>query len=515
MANRVDIASLPAGPGGWPDALVWYARAVRALQAKPITDPTSWRYLGAIHGFDRSLWVQRGLIQPTDPLPPNTAVMWNQCQHQGWWFAPWHRGYLASFEAIIASTIASLGGPANWKLPYWNYLNAQNPTARNFPKPFLDANLPDGTPNPLSRVPRGTATVLGPTPWFPRDITLNCMQVPVYTSQPGALGFGGGITAFQQFGGRTGALEDNPHNAVHVIIGGPSGGFMSDPRLAGLDPIFWIHHCNIDRLWSAWMSRPQNRQEQSAAFRNGPAPRQFTMPTAGGRFQVFTPGQTLPGGPLAPTYDNINSGTQVVAVRPLAMAAAANEEPVMAAAEDDAGAGTLPVLAGANARRVTVGAGPVRSRVAMDRGGGGLRAMAAAAAPAGPVRTYLNLEQIKGKDPSGVLTVRLSRAGAGDAAAAEVVDTVALFGLAVASSTKGPHGGNGITITIDVTDQLRALGGAGGITPDKVDVHLEQPGVDGVTPGKITVDRISFYTVPENPGDATEGDGAGGAGPFD
>src|SRR3954468_16068293 len=48
--------------------------------------------------------------------------MWNQCQHQGWYFVPWHRGYVFAFEAIIAKTIKDLGGPADWTLPYWNYL---------------------------------------------------------------------------------------------------------------------------------------------------------------------------------------------------------------------------------------------------------------------------------------------------------------------------------------------------------------------------------------------------------
>jgi tyrosinase len=44
-----------------------------------------------------------------------------------------------------------------------------------------------------------------------------------------------------------------PHNRIHVLIGG-TGGFMSDPATAALDPIFWLHHCNIDRLWNKWLA---------------------------------------------------------------------------------------------------------------------------------------------------------------------------------------------------------------------------------------------------------------------
>ena len=45
----------------------------------------------------------------------------------------------------------------------------------------------------------------------------------------------------------TGQLEGGPHNGVHGTIGGIMGTYLSP-----LDPIFWLHHCNIDRLWASW-----------------------------------------------------------------------------------------------------------------------------------------------------------------------------------------------------------------------------------------------------------------------
>ena len=30
---------------------------------------------------------------------------------------------------------------------------------------------------------------------------------------------------------------------------------LGDPNLAALDPIFWLHHANIDRLWEVWRRR--------------------------------------------------------------------------------------------------------------------------------------------------------------------------------------------------------------------------------------------------------------------
>ena len=51
---------------------------------------------------------------------------------------------------------------------------------------------------------------------------------------------------------------------VHVLVGGsdPNSnlpGLMSDPDTAGLDPIFWLHHANIDRLWEVWRQNPTRR----------------------------------------------------------------------------------------------------------------------------------------------------------------------------------------------------------------------------------------------------------------
>jgi tyrosinase len=42
---------------------------------------------------------------------------------------------------------------------------------------------------------------------------------------------------------------------MHVAISGPdASGFMGNFTRAPLDPIFWIHHCNIDRLWEVWIN---------------------------------------------------------------------------------------------------------------------------------------------------------------------------------------------------------------------------------------------------------------------
>ncbi|KAJ2926527.1 hypothetical protein H1R20_g10547, partial [Candolleomyces eurysporus] len=41
-----------------------------------------------------------------------------------------------------------------------------------------------------------------------------------------------------------------PHNTVHLLLGGL--GYMANADYAGFDPIFYIHHCNIDRILAFW-----------------------------------------------------------------------------------------------------------------------------------------------------------------------------------------------------------------------------------------------------------------------
>ncbi|KAF8523887.1 common central domain of tyrosinase-domain-containing protein, partial [Hysterangium stoloniferum] len=50
---------------------------------------------------------------------------------------------------------------------------------------------------------------------------------------------------FQNFGSLEGV-----HNNVHGILGG--NGHMTDPDYAAFDPIFFLHHCNVDRLYALW-----------------------------------------------------------------------------------------------------------------------------------------------------------------------------------------------------------------------------------------------------------------------
>ena len=99
-------------------------------------------------------------------------------------------------------------------------------------------------------------------------MSLSALQDDVFAGGDSDIppGFGGPETLFHhgpESDTTNGSLESLPHNVIHGAIGGvaPGGdpndwrdfGLMSMPITAALDPIFWLHHANIDRLWSVWL----------------------------------------------------------------------------------------------------------------------------------------------------------------------------------------------------------------------------------------------------------------------
>ncbi len=482
--KRQDLAKL--GPG-WNDTVLWYAKAVAKLDELAIDDRTSWRFLAAIHGFDETGWQDARLFRPGENTPTDLVnqTYGDQCQHGTWYFLPWHRGYLAAFEAIVAAKIKDMNGPDDWALPYWNYLDATNPDARRIPPVFLEKRLPDGEPNPLSKPPRRNTVVLSPVVPNMPDIDLGAMAEPDFlVGNDGTIGFGGGLTGFSRSGNRTGDLEANPHNPVHVMIGGFEGGYMSDPNFAGLDPIFWLHHCNIDRLWEAWMNAPGRTMVRDPRWLDGPAARRFMMPGPGGAKTVFTPRDTLKGGSLHPTYDDLVAGTGLA--------------PALAAAPTGVAMGSTRVqrvaVLGASDESLDVGESPATTTVHLDPG-----PAAAAFQAMGPIETgkevtrlYLQLENVTGVAPSAVIDVFVNLPP--DTPAADRsryrAGSLYLFGLEKATAADGAHAGNGLGYSLDITGLAARLKETGEFNPQRLHVSIVPAG--GSSAGSpVKVGRIS------------------------
>lgn len=203
IANRPvrrDVARLaPNDP-----ILEAYRDAIGQMQGLGASDPRNWIQQANIH--------------------------LNFCPHGNWFFLPWHRGYLLALDSIVRK----LTGQADWSMPYWNWS-----CQRAIPAPFWQAgSVLNFSPRDATSSSMANASIVGEA---------NIASIMAETNFE--MFASGAATALRGGGGFQGRLEQGPHNYIHGFVGGTMGTYIS-PR----DPIFWLHHCNIDRIWFDWNS---------------------------------------------------------------------------------------------------------------------------------------------------------------------------------------------------------------------------------------------------------------------
>lgn len=213
---------------------------------------------------DGRRWEKQALIH-------GTPDEFTNCQHGNWYFLPWHRIYLYHFEEIVRE----VSGMDDFALPYWDW--SRN---RTLPETFWGASNPLDCPEramvqnsgrqPGRTPPMDATTTIG-------DFDFNRFFSPTRISAMLALTnfeeFGGGEVTAPGESGTTGALEGGPHNRTHTWVAirpGANVDRFGDMSLGSspTDPIFWLHHCNIDRIWAHWAQRSQNTHPASQAWRS-------------------------------------------------------------------------------------------------------------------------------------------------------------------------------------------------------------------------------------------------------
>jgi len=207
---RSDVASLKATD----PILTGYSTAVAAMQSLPKTDVRNWIYQAGIH---------------YSPNPPMTD--WDMCQHGTHFFWAWHRMYLYWWERIVRK----YSGNADWALPYWNW------TAHpKLPAPFRVVTSNLYTPNRDPNMNNGTGSLPATDVAYKLPLSSDFSNLDYYSAQS--------------------AVELSPHNVIHGDVGGASG-WMAYIDMAAQDPIFYLHHANIDRLWDLWLAQGGGRSD--------------------------------------------------------------------------------------------------------------------------------------------------------------------------------------------------------------------------------------------------------------
>jgi tyrosinase len=453
----------------WHPIIYAYARGISVMQQRAATDPTSWDYQAAVHGMT------------PDPLDGFR----DQCQHNSWFFGSWHRMYLYWFEQMVRAAIQDLPDiddetKRTWALPYWNYSNPDESdnSRRKLPNAFLDLTLPDGnTPNPL----RDPTRFMNNGSAMPAQVVrLAQALAPVTFAGPG--GFAGGKTGFNHFfedpNAGPGPLELTPHNGVHGQVGGNMGGFDT----AGLDPIFWLHHANIDRLWDVWLGKPGRANSTEAAWLTG-LTFKFHDENA---VPLTQQSKDVTDQQLDYIYEDISvpgPDQEAAVVEP--------EQPAFP-----------PELVGATEEPFTLTGDTVTTSFGISPPEGPL-----AEAGAAPSRVFLDLADITSPDIPGVTYGVYVNVPDGDPATDDehYVGNAAFFGLEKLGRPDSEHAG--MRLIYDITDLYTRLNAAGQWS-DQVSVtfvpqYLERPAeaielpadesVPAQQPGNVRVGRVSVF----------------------
>lgn len=268
-----------------------YAYGLAITKSYDCTDPASWYYQGSMHSVPTPDEMGSGI----DSLcaahnTGETFRAWNSCPHMKPTemqlnFLTWHRLYIYYNERNIRHQIANGGGgyeglgdevAAKFSLPYWDYTNQPYlPEAfrgKDYAYSFVDIS----GENPLYESGRSKTLLAGEPIDFEaldsvginvdgafKRVCLNSMRQALDYDKLLALD---DVSEFSR------ALEDRMHNIVHNYVGGKvesldtmastynriyqtakkGYGLMAEVPTAGFDPIFFLHHANIDRMFAAW-----------------------------------------------------------------------------------------------------------------------------------------------------------------------------------------------------------------------------------------------------------------------
>eukprot|EP01084_Bolivina_argentea_P070650 128470_1 len=179
------------------------------------------------------------------------------CHHGRETFPGWHRIYLMDFENALQTADRALGRDGNVSLPYWDWaVNPQDGIPKivrerftGWPDDFWPDSLKSNarTQGLTRNDDRGVANQL--RSWRVAEQARDCLLASQHWAH-----------ASTRHSGTYPSIEA-PHNSVHTIAGG-SGGQMGSVAWAAYDIVFWLHHCNVDRIYESYLRiEPDSAQE--------------------------------------------------------------------------------------------------------------------------------------------------------------------------------------------------------------------------------------------------------------
>lgn len=234
--------------------------------------------------------------------------------HGGPVFLPWHRMFMIRLE----ETIQTRTNNPNFGLPYWDWARDRTLSSALWRSGNLGSNRGAVTTGPIGALRvRLTESWSETTGSFleshaPRPITRNagqdtralptktqvraCLAEADYDRAPWDMNAAGFRNRLEGWRPQAPGL----HNLVHVWVGGD----MS-PGTSPNDPVFYLNHCNVDRIWEAKMVRSGRTYRPSSG---GPSGHNLNDPMVSLIGAAMTPAGVLDVSAWY-TYDNLNVET--------------------------------------------------------------------------------------------------------------------------------------------------------------------------------------------------------------
>ncbi|KAF7507389.1 hypothetical protein GJ744_010448 [Endocarpon pusillum] len=303
-----------------PEQWALYIRGLQKFQQVTDSEPLSYYRIAGIHGKPYTIWPDKDWNKMKKNPKSGTVGF---CTHSSILFLPWHRPFLALFEQELHKHVQKAAqdfeenqpGKKDWKaaaqnfrMPFWDWADPKQLSV--FPDEATTAKIKVWTPesypneesvdNPLyhykfsSTSQEGTRNNNQYTWRWLEDVIPGQSEIAAQKRSEAATKKLKGelksaleskvkdanfaervcyiLQAYKRYGSFSfdvfsaghpeiyGSMEDI-HNSIHGETGG--NGHMGGVPYSAFDPIFWLHHTNIDRLFAIWQAIHDNDKPET------------------------------------------------------------------------------------------------------------------------------------------------------------------------------------------------------------------------------------------------------------
>ncbi|KAH7151842.1 tyrosinase [Dactylonectria estremocensis] len=287
---RQNINELQAAGGAQWDL---YIRALADMQSQDSNDPLSFFQVAGIHGKPYIEWNHTGKM--------NTTGWQGYCPHGERLFLTWHRPYVVLYEQVLVATAKRLAetypqryrsqyvaAAETLRAPFWDWASSDIPDALVPSK--MAVNVPSDSgirqvqiDNPLATYKFPAAALNGTYGSFDSENRSRIYRCPSPDSFPASANelladrtyrswVYDALThtnTFDEFSstGNGGTSLESIHNAIHWD--GACGGQFLAAEFSAFDPIFMLHHCNVDRLWAYYQAMRPDQTMFNESYSGG------------------------------------------------------------------------------------------------------------------------------------------------------------------------------------------------------------------------------------------------------